>query len=527
MKKSLYQICGAILVTAGVAFCVLAVLARTDGLLVYALDDPYIHLAVAENLAAGHGYGINPGEAASPSSSILYPFLLVPLVAMGLGHLAPFALAFVGALGCAWLMGDLVWRAYNDAGPAQYVPEPLIVLPLALLCANVIGLTLTGMEHTLHVWASLAILLGVIALRSEHPAPRALVLGIIFAPLLRFEGMALSLAALVMLAFTGRLRLSLSLAGVIVAAFLAYLAYMSSLGLPWLPSSVMTKHAASAAMLGEGQGNPVMLLASNVTAALAEARPPLLLFGIALFIIALIRENPARSETDRRVIWCVGFATVAHLLVGQYGWWSRYEVYIVAVLVGALLFVYRDIFSASLASTRARFGATVLSLLAVCGAYLNTTLLTPAASENVYAQQYQMHRFSTEFYPSRFAANDIGYLAYDNPAYILDLWGLGSEEARKAAADGQRTPDEVRALSEAKQIDYAMLYNIWFPLGVPGEWCHIANLRSPVVSTAAPVVSFYLANREEEAAFREALDAFKATLPQVTELFINPVCKPV
>ena len=58
------------------AFCIAVYLCLTgllvlhirhacDGHFVYAIDDPYIHLALAQNLAHGH-YGINPGEASSP-----------------------------------------------------------------------------------------------------------------------------------------------------------------------------------------------------------------------------------------------------------------------------------------------------------------------------------------------------------------------------------------------------------------------------------------------------------------------------
>jgi hypothetical protein len=59
------------------AVLVAGVLIKTHGHLVYSLDDPYIHLGLAENIAKGH-YGINLTEYSSPSSSILWPFLLVP-----------------------------------------------------------------------------------------------------------------------------------------------------------------------------------------------------------------------------------------------------------------------------------------------------------------------------------------------------------------------------------------------------------------------------------------------------------------
>ena len=43
----------------------------------YTLDDPYIHLTVGKNILFGN-YGINLKEFSSPSSSILFPFLLAP-----------------------------------------------------------------------------------------------------------------------------------------------------------------------------------------------------------------------------------------------------------------------------------------------------------------------------------------------------------------------------------------------------------------------------------------------------------------
>ena len=67
-----------------------------QGRFILALDDPYIHLSVAHNLIGGH-YGINADEASSPSSSILWPWLLTLTEALHLGALGPLALSFVGA----------------------------------------------------------------------------------------------------------------------------------------------------------------------------------------------------------------------------------------------------------------------------------------------------------------------------------------------------------------------------------------------------------------------------------------------
>src|SRR5262245_54827593 len=68
-----------------------AIRALQQGGFTYTLDDPYIHLALAENIARGH-YGVNLGELSAPSSSVLWPFLLAPFARASWGDLAPLLL---------------------------------------------------------------------------------------------------------------------------------------------------------------------------------------------------------------------------------------------------------------------------------------------------------------------------------------------------------------------------------------------------------------------------------------------------
>src|ERR1700757_2773135 len=65
--------------------------AANDHHFFFALDDPYIHLALAKSIGQGF-YGINPGDPASPSSSILWPLLLVPFAAKSWGPIAALVL---------------------------------------------------------------------------------------------------------------------------------------------------------------------------------------------------------------------------------------------------------------------------------------------------------------------------------------------------------------------------------------------------------------------------------------------------
>ena len=125
-----------------------------------------------------------------------------------------------------------------------------------------------------------------------------------------------------------------------------------------------------------------------------------------------------------------------------------------------------------------------------------------------------MHRFATEYFPHTVAVNDLGYVAYGNDNHVLDLWGLGSEEARLAStAQGGRTPAFLQTMTQEYDAKFAMIYVDWYDSGVPAEWCHIATLNTVKVSAALANVQIYLVDRGLEAEMNAALDAFAPTLP--------------
>lgn len=66
-----------------------------------------------------------------------------------------------------------------------------------------------------------------------------------------------------------------------------------------------------------------------------------------------------------------------------------------------------------------------------------TAPVTPLAASDLYEQQYQMARLAQSFYRRAVAVNDLGLVAHGNNNYALDLWGLGSEQVRKARTAGQ------------------------------------------------------------------------------------------
>src|SRR5688500_11338421 len=94
----------------GAMICVVsASMLLSDGKLIYTLDDPYIHLAVAENILRG-GYGVNIQEYSSPSSSMLYPFLLAVTEFVGLGSWGPLIINLIATAAALLAVGELITR---------------------------------------------------------------------------------------------------------------------------------------------------------------------------------------------------------------------------------------------------------------------------------------------------------------------------------------------------------------------------------------------------------------------------------
>lgn len=514
-----FRLYGALLAISGALTLAMRSMLFTDGMLVYTLDDPYIHLSVAETILSG-GYGVNDGEYASPSSSILYPLLLAGLLALGLGTWAPIAIALVASAWAAWIMSGLLWQhGVRDEAPGARI-FAYAALPLALLAVNAYALPLTGMEHSLHVLTVAFVMKGLFDLSREKPAPASLVAGLVLGPLVRFEALALCGAGLLVLLWYRRYGAAVLTIAVLMVAFGVYFRVMTGLGLPPLPSSVMVKSGLSSAVVDGSDAGFLLGILERLREAIRHGRGALLALAAAAFLFALAARTG--GEEKRLAVAFVAVAAIgAHIVAGHYGWFSRYEIYIVALALIAAAFLFGPWLRAGWDRPAFGYAGLVATLAIVATPYAWTTWQTPLASANIYVQQYQMHRFATEFLPRPVALNDLGYVSFRNPIYVLDLWGLGSEDARKRRADPDFGPDDIRALASERDIAYAMVYDDWLGEAIPEEWCRIAELQTIAISAGSGRVAFYAVDPDIEGEMRVQLRAFAATLPDGAKLSLS------
>ncbi|MEM9147574.1 MAG: hypothetical protein AAGC57_15410 [Pseudomonadota bacterium] len=484
----------------------------SDGRLIYSIDDPYIHLALAETILDG-GWGINPGEAASPSSSVLYAPLLSIFVALGLGESAPLAIG-IGAAGLAvWLTNRRLWSETEGGSLFRLAATPLVIL-----CLGAWSLPMMGMEHALHVLTVVAVLGGLVAAAETGRLPLGALIALVAMPLLRFEGVALAGTALVVLTVLGLWRPAVVAGLAIFAALLAYALVMRAHGLPVLPTPVTLK-SDIAASVGDAGGLSgfVRGMVEQLKAALDDRRGTLLALGLCAVVGGALRTwrrgGPWRTP-EMAMGTAAAAALAAHLLAGAYGWFGRYEVYAVAAALYALIYLYRRDLDAMMRHRRYAQQLALIGVLAVLAfPYARILAFTPTAARNVYEQQHQMHRLATEFLRAPVAVNDLGWVAYRNDHYVLDLWGLGSEEVRQLKAEGRFDAAAIDRLASEKSVAYAMLYEEWFEGLIPPHWCVVAVLGTDKVSAAHPTVEIYAVTKASEEPLRAALAALRPTLP--------------
>ena len=495
---------------AAVALAVLALMIaesmrRAGWVFEYPLDDVYIHLAMAGGIAHGT-YGINPGEAASASSSILYPFLLLPFPGTSLQRFLPLAwnALAVTALGALW--GRAIALATLPVGLTAIL---LLGGPPLLYIS---GVGYVGMEHALHAVAALACVFGLNLWLRERRLAGWFVAALILAPMFRLEGLALSLLCCAVVALTGRPRASLLLAAATVAPVGLFSLFLVSRGLDPLPSSVLVK-LATVGPTGVEMHGPFATLRTNLRQ--IDGQNVLVLSLLALARAAL----PSRRHPCRPMLAAAGLAGLAHLAFARFGSAGRYEAYLFVTLSAALLIGWRDPARSPAAAIGAAAGVTLSLAIGVFGVFVPTSALYLENPRAVIGQQVQMARLSHRFLPVPVAVNDIGRVAWNAPAYVLDLWGLAYAPARQARLHGA-TPGWAGPLARGRGVEYAMIYDNWLGQAVPDDWRPVARLvgLGPRAEIGDRTVTIYAVGPDRVARVSEAVKAWSRDLPAGTRL---------
>lgn len=480
------------------------------GHFVYALDDAYIHLAMAENLAHGH-YGINPAEYSSPSSSLLWPFLLIPFAGTSFHVYTPLVWNLLFGASAAFLLGWVIerWPPQADRTGHMGFLQKLTTAMLLMFAANLFSLTMVGMEHVLQVLLSICCAIAIVEVLSGREVPLWCLLAAGLAPSVRYEGVGLTLAVAVALAARRRWTAALALFSISLVPLIAFSAFLTSRGMPALPMSVLSKGGVYNG--GTAMYRMYLQLRTNIYQTLVQPNH----FAVAVFFCMFAALAWKEKDRVRRYVFgAAAFLALMQCLVGRFGWFNRYEVYAVIflLLVALRVLAERPPFT---------FAFYTLALLACAGPYIAGTSQVVRASLDIYRQQYQMHRFLTQYFDgSSYAVNDLGLASYQRRpgTYVLDVYGLGSVEALQARDKSAAWMDHAVRVHGAS---LAILYPDWFH--IPGSWTSVARLCEPeaIVSHDRCVV-FFSTTAEATERIRAELAEFAKTLPKEDVLEFSP-----
>lgn len=491
------------------------VLVLNKGTFTYTHDDPYIHLALAENMGKLH-YGINQAEPSAPSSSLLWPLVYVPFMWLPFASILPLLFNAACALGTVWVVAKVLAGSRGDR-KRRSVFSVFLTCMLVVLGSYVVPTVFTGMEHSLQILLSIVAVAGGIQIAFFRRAPSWwMLLALVLLPLVRYEGFAVTVPLAALLYLRGFKKHSLISFLTPVLVLIGFSLFLKSLGLGWLPTSVVAKGAEGSS--GGGVLFPLLNLKDNLV-----SREGILLavLGLSLFFVGLFKEK----SSGERLVALTGSAIVAlHLLFGCATLDRRYIAYVWAIGLTILACTGFAPFRYLLDTKRIFRALGVTALLCVGLFYMNTyaIAMVPVGCNMIFQQQYQMHRFATEFYKEPVAVNDIGLVSFRNKNYVLDLFGLSSSEVLDARMNGEDIEWMNRVVLN-KEIGLAMIYDTWYPI-VPHEWDHIATLtRSPLLfsPTTDNAVRFYRTNAgRKRPDLVSLLNQFKRTLPPQAELSI-------
>lgn len=488
---------------------VAAVISMNGGTFTYTLDDPYIHMQFARNLIQGH-IGINMGENSWPCSSIMWPFALAPFALLPGFTFAPLIINTLLLV----LIGRVGYSLFNtlmktEEGPSVFSAQSAWMAGGMVVMAGLVPMVMNGMEHVLQVLFVLLAILGMVRVFKNSTCPWWLVVVLILNPLIRYESLVLVLPFAIILFVKGFRLKALMVIGAIIAILTLISLSFVSLGLPYLPSSILAKRSH----LSSGLSSVFMSLQNNI---IEWNGVSLAVMGLALLVLACFRRSPM----ERWLALAVGIGDLGFLALGDVD--VRYEAFLMASSFVALVLVGRHwLFAQGAGKGRARLALGVLLVVGVLGGKTLLSLVSvPLAANNIYEQQYQIGRFAKEFYNKPVGVNDLGNVSYMNPNYVLDFWGLASVEALTERTQRPKySPRWMGELAQKHSVGAAAIYQRWF-FGVPEYWVAVADLTlgSPKLSCAEDTVTFFATSQAEVGAVKTALFKLEKELPEYTKL---------
>jgi hypothetical protein len=553
-----------------------SIMKHTHGQFTYALDDAYIHMAMARQLVEHGVWGVTKYNFSATSSSPLWTLILSLLFSFQINEFVPLLLNSILAV----ILIFIAARLLRQQGASLILQ--LVTISALIFLTPLPALAFGGQEHILQTILSL---LFVFAAAHELSGSTTTGNRLFVLPLLafasvacRYEAGALVLLVAIMFATGKRFTRSAVVLCAGVAPVVIMAAYSLSQGGLFLPNSVLLKSVEtppllygvffwfifavlsslffSQRLLHAAGVKPhlqvlVILVIFSLEAcalsyglsSLSDAQhaslsqQPAIRFWVLLalllrrsfllnghFIVVLLclfaghciyqKSNGAVLAFPSVLLRLTFLAALIHFCFGRLGWFYRYEAYLVALSIMALAVAVARIPTEKLAM-KTVFGL----LIAGCALRGYRALVdVPLAAQNIHDQQFQMSQFIHCYYPySSIVLNDIGTVCFNNDVAVVDLYGLGNNEIANARLKHLYTTDLAESICNKAASRFAILYDPDF-CGLPSlpkSWKQVGSwtLDKNIVC-ARNRVHFFAIDPTMAAELAAHLRTFRSSLPR-------------
>lgn len=487
-----------------------------DGAFTYPLDDAYIHLAIARNIAENGTWGIEKGVPVFASSSPLWTLLLaLAIKVMGCREWLPFVFSYIFSFGVP-LMAFRLWE--NAGLPPRRALAAGIVLILVMPITTLANL---GMEHALHVfcisWFLCSAWTVLACERVSRGAFAALVVSAMLATGARYESLFVitPIAALMLWRRRVAVGLALLVAQFVPVVLMGFYAVLH--GRPFLPVSLLLK-----ANVGTDS------VVGGVFSLYCGIAPESIHFHLTVLLLLTAVLLPRTPGLVRALSFVLAVSICGHGVFAQLGWLYRYEVYLLA-----LAFTVLPLAVTGQGWAKSDFFRRYAWLLLVFGlawpfaarsfkAQFDTVL----AQREVNAQQKQMGRVFALLPPHErgaIAVTDLGCVAFYSGVHILDLWGLGSPEVAEIIRKGQNPFGGYDYLFAHNKVRYFALYSDWYDMNKVSDDARVVGLltlRHKPVICAGQRVLLGVMHSSDAPAFAAHLRNMLPSMPSECELTV-------
>lgn len=512
------------------------ILNYTHGILVYAIDDAYIHMSIAKNIILQHVWAPSGNELISASSSILYPIILaIFFKVFGLHESIPFFINLAVAL--MFLIVLQRWLKKNKVDSIWQV----IILLLVLFITPIPAMVTIGMEHMLQILFSFLFICAFCEYISKNKyvddrssmMRRIYILGLLVTSI-RYEGMFLIFVSCIIMLMQKDIKKACILAVAGFFPIVIFGIYSILNNCYFFPNSVLVKSTnipfqfnwetiiAYASLYFSRLYIPITVYHNTFSSI------PILIIIIILPIVYLfsVIYKLNNNSANRYMLIFIWVTEILHLCFAKTGWFYRYEAYIISIGLIAILIELIQFYSLIGDKITKELSIAVVFLIFIFIPFFlrgfDSIFRNFGATKNIYDQNYQIGQFIHRYYDStNIVINDLGATTFFSQGFKIDVLGLGNNEIARSIVNEGDVLNIVRDEVNKKNGKIAILSDA-FPKEYYSGWTKVATWHISDAYTAASLnIIFYAIDSTYIYGLRKNIEDFSSKLPLGEKVIYN------